>query len=240
MHSISLIIAIITSPDPNIRAICGSLDTHASMGWGAYYAWCLSALQTSKSDLVGFSYGIYTFDHWSRELANTYGIQTRLYDCFATEDTVKPLLQYKVPYRRFPVCISHRKYTDIKTGRQYETLWDHLEGYHDLQVAVKLDVEGAEWDVIHNTPNYIFSKILFLDIEFHFCRVQSMPSHYQTADTTERDRIFDSVLSKLSTFFYITDRAPNNHTWIRDTAAQCNTPNTVTMLSVSYINKAAA
>ena len=54
MHSVSLFIAIITSPDPSIQERCGSLDTHASMGWGAYYAWCQPVLQFRTSNLVGF------------------------------------------------------------------------------------------------------------------------------------------------------------------------------------------
>ena len=60
---------------------------------------------------MGLSYGISTWDNWSKHLASKYGFKTVLYDCYCTPATCgeTPSLEgYKVPNVRVPVFSADR------------------------------------------------------------------------------------------------------------------------------------
>mmetsp|Transcript_95723 Transcript_95723/g.308754 ORF Transcript_95723/g.308754 Transcript_95723/m.308754 type:complete len:308 (+) Transcript_95723:118-1041(+) len=157
---------------------CNGFDHTASDGVGAAYAWCCKVMKnltraaSAKSiDLVGLSYGIFTWDRWSQFLANSYSVPTRLYDCYSTTKNTAPLTGYKTPYTREDSCVGSK--AGMFKGRHFVTLQSHLEARPAVGTLVKLDVEGSEWDVLEATTDDQLQKIDLLDMEIHFCEMLS-------------------------------------------------------------------
>merc|ERR1712113_1365911 len=125
----------------------------------------------SDESLVGFSYGIDTWDSWSKRLANIYGIATVLYDCFATAAKLgrTPSLEgYEPPCLRKEICISDTTKTD-NDGRQFESFSAHLAPRGPRGTLLKIDVEGNEWLPLQSVSDSDLNKIDLLDVQFYPC-----------------------------------------------------------------------
>jgi hypothetical protein len=173
---------------------------------GAFYRWCSNVLNASlarnKGNLLGLSYGIFTWDSWSRRLSNEYNVSTRLYDCYTTKPLQGVHAQYTVPYERHDVCVGGTQRVDAD-GRKFEALHDHLKVRPARGTFVKMDVEGSEWEALKHVSDDDLRKIDLLDMEIHFCKAMG--------DVKDRnlelvDRI--KTLERLTQIFHVTGRDP--------------------------------
>ena len=164
-----------TVGDTELRNLCGTIETKYSLGAGAAYGFCNAALALRKG--IGISLGVYMFDPWSKALSNVYGMRSDLYDCFHTEIGVS---EYVIKPKINQVCVGHSEtqinlddcgYGDCtKRRRQFVTMETLLGGRDVLSTYVKMDVEGAEWDVINTMKETDFDKIVQFDLELHWCK----------------------------------------------------------------------
>merc|ERR1712107_345673 len=90
---------------------------------------------------------------------NISGITPRSYDCF---NTTKP--DFNTEF--FPVCLGLSTFMDSK-GRQFDTLSSLLKGSATGSVLLKLDIEGAECDILTTLTESDFLKIRSMFVEFH-------------------------------------------------------------------------
>jgi hypothetical protein len=177
---------------------------------GAYYRWCNKVLDQAvehhKQDpqLVGLSYGIFTWDPWSRYLANDYNISTKLYDCYATKPFNGIHAKYNIPYERNNVCVDGAARVD-KDGRKFESFIDHLNTRPRRGTLVKMDVEGSEWAALKSVSDEDLKKIDLLDMEIHFCKsMDGMKPHEKRAEMEDRVK----TLERLTRLFQVTGRDP--------------------------------
>jgi len=161
---------------------CGGFETHGhyceggeenEQNCGFSGAWCNSALKEAlKHNPAGLSFGVFSFDEFSRELSNKHGVRSELYDCYYTAATHPIKDNYTMPYTRHDTCLSAQEHTD-ESGRKFETLSKQLKGHGPLSALVKIDIEGWEWQVLEdmlvNHPAEL-DKIALLDLEVHFCQ----------------------------------------------------------------------
>jgi len=227
----------LTTPTASVRQ-CGSRMHNACIGGGMYYVWCKKVMDKLmvRNNSVGLSYGISSFDKWSKYMGDNMKIPTRLYDCYETEETTKfQLEQTLVPYERYDVCLGRTAGRD-KAGRQFETLGMHLAGRPGLSTLVKLDIEGDEWDVV---PDFLESrsevgKVAQIDIEFHFCGKKK--GAWQNVTRTFRRLLEDFVVvGRYPNDSY--DRIPSytgNFTHSGNCGAKDGMPS---VISASYVNK---
>jgi len=214
---------------------CDGIDSSATEGDGQLHGWCrsvlLAALERTAKDsrVVGISYGIATWDRFSRFMSDRYGVHTILYDCHVTPANAgkTPSLEgYKVPNTRKDVCLGERTY---ETGNRlaFETLEDHLHA-RKRGAFVKIDVEGDEWAPLANVPKDVLKKIDLLDMQFYLC-------HGDRSKQGMMRKI--EVLERLATIFSVTARAPKDGMRFRGKtdADLCKDP---PIFSVSYVNKA--
>lgn len=223
----------LTTPTVN-RKQCGFRIRSASQGGGAYYVWCdrLMYKIRERKDLIGLSYGISSWDSWSKYLGNIYHIPTQLYDCYSTEKTTPPLTQYHTHYKRYDVCLGNMTKTD-SAGRKWETIDMHLKNRPPLSVLVKIDIEGSEWDVF---PSFLANlsntnAVALMDLEFHFCVLDKASPELMV-----------SVFRGLLDDFAVTGRFPDDgrkriqqYTQNYETNDKCN--GMPAMISASYVNK---
>lgn len=177
---------------------------------GAFYRWCnkvlKAAVKHNKTDpqLLGLSYGIFTWDPWSRYLANDFGIKSKLYDCYATKPLQGVHDKYKVQYERFPVCVSGTNFVD-KDGRKFEAFQDHLKDRPARGTLVKMDVEGAEWETLKKVSDEDLKKIDLLDMEIHFCKhMDGLSPAQRRAEVADRV----NTLERLTHIFHVAGRDP--------------------------------
>ena len=103
-------------------------------------------------------------DPWSRYLSRDLGLETHLFDCFRKAvdyPFVEEAANYKVPYKRFDICIGPSNYQafEDQAMRVYKQL--DVEKYPKLSVMLKLDVEGSEWPVLEALTDKQISKVLW-------------------------------------------------------------------------------
>jgi len=171
-----------------VQAVTPTLEDGACGGYHLLgdHTVCLNAMK--KTDAVALSYGIESRDLWSELMSNSFHVPPQLYDCSAPshsplmaqtaqnwpngtgegncKDSASPC--YEIPYKAFFVCLGHE--AAQRNFRRYETLESHLEGLAPLSAYVKMDVEGAEWQVLERllSNQTTRSKIRTLDLEVHF------------------------------------------------------------------------
>jgi hypothetical protein len=52
---------------------------------GKEYSWCIRALRDNDAhELLGLSFGVLTWDKWSKRMSNEYSIPSLLFDCYTT------------------------------------------------------------------------------------------------------------------------------------------------------------
>lgn len=144
---------------------------------GAFYRWCLNVLnqavdRRAKEGLLGLSYGIFTWDSWSRYMSNDFGVDTVLHDCFATTPFEGIHANYTVPYLRKDVCISGNGMSPLPgDSKRFESFNTHLAPRPSRGTFVKIDIEGSEWDILKNITDEELQKIDLLDMEIHMCHI---------------------------------------------------------------------
>jgi len=173
-----------------VQAVTPTLQDEACGGYHLFgdHTFCLKAMK--ETEAVALSYGIEGRDLWSELMSNRFHVSPRIYDCSISSRS--PLMAkaapngtgqgnckenenpcYEMPYEAFSVCLGqkvrHRKGHKYKSPK-YQTLESHLEGLASLSAYVKMDVEGAEWQVLETllSNQTTMSKIRTLDIELHF------------------------------------------------------------------------
>lgn len=111
---------------------------------------------------AGYSYGISGYDGWGCEVATRLGVPVHQYDCF---DSRKPACAAGTVFHA--ECIGTGPATI--DGRTFDALDRHVaaNGHADARIVMKIDVEGAEWDVFLTTPDAMLSRIDQLVVEFH-------------------------------------------------------------------------
>lgn len=138
---------------------------------------------------AGYSYGISGYDGWGCDVATTLGVPVHQYDCF---DTTEPWCQ--VPTTFHAACVG--PVAREVEGRVFDTVTHQIadSGHGNNHVVVKMDVEGAEWDSLLETPDDVLQRIDQLAIELH-----------------ETDEMrFVRVVDRLSRFFFVANLHMNN------------------------------
>ena len=127
---------------------------------GGYLA-CRNLLRDVRS---AYSYGISGYDGWGCEISTELKVPVHQYDCF---NTTQPLCPTGKPVFH-PECIAASASTDAD-GRFFDSMQSQFAKNGDAgkHVIVKMDVEGAEWDSILNTPDEVLGKIDQMIFEFH-------------------------------------------------------------------------
>ena len=104
---------------------------------------------------VAYSYGIGGRDSWGCAISRRYDVTVHQYDCF---DTAQP----SCPGGSFsfhPECIDETRGTI--DGRDFDSLSSQFatNGDSGMNLVVKMDVEGAEWDALLSTPDPVLGNI---------------------------------------------------------------------------------
>lgn len=125
------------------------------------YLMCANLLGQVKA---GYSYGISGYDQWGCDVARRLGVRVHQYDCFNLE---KPACAGGVTVFHAQ-CIAPSRSVD-EAGRVFDTLERQFASNGDgaKRVVVKIDVEGAEWQTLLETPAEVFNRIDQLIVEFH-------------------------------------------------------------------------
>jgi hypothetical protein len=143
---------------------------------------------------AGYSYGINNYDGWGCRVATRFAIPVHQYDCF---DTRVP--KCGTGKTRFHAeCIAGSPFVDDE-GRPFDSLARQIarNGHGGRRLVVKIDVEGAEWDSLLETPREVLERIDQLALEFHGV----------DKDTWK----YYLVVSKLKDVFHIVHLHFNNH-----------------------------
>lgn len=194
---------------PTVSAAqCGKFDTAASAGDGAWYAWCVRLLQKlrGRPGAAGLSYGISTWDNWSKRLANEYNISTVLYDCYCTEANcgATPSLEgYLAPSKRQAICVGGEDFVG-NGGEVFEKMAKHLSLRPSSGTLVKIDVEGSEWAALQSLSDEDLQKIDMLNLKVYFCDKPKETIADEVIGIPEQALI----LERLRTFFELTARSP--------------------------------
>jgi hypothetical protein len=164
---------------------------------------------------AAYSYGISGYDGWGCEVSTTLKVPVHQYDCF---NTTRPSCPTGEPVFH-PECISGTARTD-EAGRQFDSLQSQIEKNGDAgkHLIVKMDVEGAEWDSILQTPDGVLEKIDQIIFEFH-----------GIDRDTER---YLKVMDKLRRLFVVAHLHFNNHACVVGGA-----PFPAWAYEVTYVNK---
>lgn len=112
---------------------------------------------------VGYSYGIAGYDKWGCDISTKLNVTTHQYDCFNTTAPLCP--SGKTVFHA--ECVGASEKTE--DGRRFDSIVHHLEknGDGSKPIALKIDVEGAEWDSFLAAPDEVFARIDQMAVEFH-------------------------------------------------------------------------
>jgi hypothetical protein len=113
---------------------------------------------------AGYSYGISGYDGWGCDISRRAGVPVHQYDCF---DTTRPVCEGGTTIFHAE-CVAGQSFTD-PDGRIFDTVENQLArtGSGTSRVVLKMDVEGAEWDSLMQTPDDVLRRVDQIAIEFH-------------------------------------------------------------------------
>ncbi|HPW19169.1 MAG TPA: hypothetical protein PLE61_00005 [Vicinamibacterales bacterium] len=143
---------------------------------------------------VAYSYGIDGRDDWGCDIGRALGVAVHEYDCFVGTRPVCPNARLVFHAE----CIGQTG-TDARF-RAFDILERQLarNGAHGVCLAVEMDIEGAEWRVLLETPAEVLVKIDQLVVESHgFDEVH-----------------FESTLRRLKRFFVVAHAYFNDHSCV--------------------------
>jgi hypothetical protein len=124
------------------------------------YLMCGNLLRAAKS---AYSYGISGYDKWGCDISKRLGVVVHQYDCF---NLTRPVCDggQTVFHEE---CVGDAQ--KIEDGRVFDTIEHQFthNGDASRHVVMKMDVEGAEWDSLMQTPDAVLDRIEQLSIELH-------------------------------------------------------------------------
>jgi hypothetical protein len=159
------------------------------------YLMCSNLLQAVKA---GYSYGISGYDKWGCDVSTTLAVPVHQYDCFNTT----------VPACPAGRTVFHAECVDgvsrTEDGRFFDTMKSQFKrnGTLGQHIALKIDVEGAEWNSFLLAPDDLFEQIDQMAVEFH-----------GVAESK-----YLNVVERLKQFFYIAHLHYNNAACIEGVA----------------------
>jgi len=145
-------------------ARCGDFERVGEPHDGGYII-CADGLANSGLQ-AAFSYGIQGRDGWGMDLASRYRLPLFEFDCF---DHTRPTPCYGCQATFVPECIKgNNEYKAVN----YKTLSEHLaeHGYGhaaDSSLLLKVDVEGAEWNVFSQESPHSLRQFRQINLELH-------------------------------------------------------------------------
>jgi hypothetical protein len=124
------------------------------------YLMCHNLLVPAGS---AYSYGIDGRDEWGCAISQRLSVPVHEYDCYVT---VRPTCP-GATFIFHEECVGSTG-TDSR-NRRFETLPNQVATNGDTgkPIVVKMDIEGAEWDVLLSTPDSVFGHVQQLVVEFH-------------------------------------------------------------------------
>lgn len=172
----------------------------------------LCAQELSKVESV-YSYGIEGRDEFGCEVAKFTNSIVHQYDPF---DTRAPQC-YGAIAQFSPIGIAGKKTTD-NNNRKFDTFASHVNSNNDIgkKLLLKMDVEGAEWESLLNTPDSLLKNCQQIVVELH--------------ELYTNNKLVIPVLNKLAKYFHVAHLHANNC---------CCTSNNISssVVEVTYVNK---
>jgi hypothetical protein len=113
---------------------------------------------------AGYSYGIAGYDQWGCDLSTKHQVPVHQYDCF---DTRQPACAGgRMSFHA--ECVGDTRKTE--DGRLFDTIQNQFANNADRsrRIALKIDVEGAEWDSLLSAPDEVLEQIDQMAVEFHW------------------------------------------------------------------------
>lgn len=125
------------------------------------YLMCANLLGDSQG---AYSYGINGYDGWGCAMAARLASTTHQYDCFNLEEPA--CAAGRTVFH--PLCVAGGSRADAD-GRIFEPLAKQIADNGDRlrRLVVKMDVEGAEWETLLQTPDPVLRRFDQLTIEMH-------------------------------------------------------------------------
>jgi hypothetical protein len=138
----------------------------------------------------GYSYGIAGYDKWGCDISTRLKVRLHQYDCFNTAQPACPGGDTVFHAE----CVDGLTRTDA--GRFFDTINNQFakNGDRAKHIAMKIDVEGAEWDSFLFAPDEVFNQIDQMAVEFHGAQ----------------DRKYEAVVERLKRFFHVAHIHFNN------------------------------
>jgi hypothetical protein len=164
---------------------------------------------------AAYSYGISGYDGWGCEVSTRLKVPVHQYDCF---NTTRPSCPTGQPIFH-PECVAGSASTDAE-GRRFDSLQSQIQKNGDAgkHLIVKMDVEGAEWNSILETPDQVLDQVDQFIFEFH---------------GIERDKErYLQVVNKLNRLFDVAHLHFNNYACLGSGA-----PFPAWAYEVTYVNK---
>ena len=144
-----------------------------------------------------YSYGIAGYDKWGCDISTALDVPVHQYDCFDPTQPACP--DGKTVFHL--ECVAGRPATI--EGRPFDTIERQVakNGDRAKRLALKIDVEGAEWDSLLSASDEVLQQIDQMAIEFHWVLDQSRPV---------QDERYARVVRRLKEFFEIAHIHFNN------------------------------
>ena len=151
------------------------------------YLTCGNLLRGAET---AYSYGISGYDEWGCQVSTRRGIVTHQYDCFNT--SVPSCPSGRTMFH--PECVASTRRTE--DGRPFDSIEGQMtkNGDGGRRAVMKMDIEGAEWDILAKVSDETLGRIDQLVIEFH--------------DLDPKLSL--DVIRRLKKFFYVAHYHPNN------------------------------
>lgn len=107
---------------------------------------------------VAYSFGINDDVSWDADMVK-YG-----YDIYMYDHTIEKLPYERKEFHFYKYGISSRNVGDLNTLKYFLQTNGHMS---EDKMILKMDIEGAEWDVLANIEENILSKFSQVVVEFH-------------------------------------------------------------------------
>jgi hypothetical protein len=119
---------------------------------------------------AAYSYGIGTEDNWGCAIATALKTPVHQYDCFTSS---RPRCA-TAPSDFHAECVGAKRET--VDARPFDTLSNQIahNGDRTKRLILKMDVEGAEWDALLETPDSVLKTIDQMPMELHGVNEQRM------------------------------------------------------------------
>jgi len=145
---------------------------------------------------VAYSYGVGPNDDWACAVSRQHRVPVHQYDCF---DPARPVCAGG-QFVFHNECIADQSQTT--DARVFDTLTSQMARNGDTgrRKVVKIDVEGAEWSALLQTPDDVLNSIDQMPMELHGVHEQRMVD----------------VVRKLKRTFHVVNLHFNNHVCARE------------------------